>query len=280
MTYTGFVIRWRQGEKTKKVSSWPYKMITGNITTTTIRGLSPNTTYEFGISGLNEDQNSNTWYDLDLYGRRNILGDALEGPIATTIGHTLMYDIEFNSFDANSTQNHGPVIQRSSIGPTGIRSGEGHYGLILVGHSNIQNCNTSSFCCDSFDTILGKCKDESTYVCMGTITSGANFLDGDEDIGTHPLPGNGKTVMQYNDNIISNYYRELIDSPCGPALRLTSSKPQQVGAAWYPRQVEVGEGFETNFTFRISNPSLRYVIDDISIVYNIVLVAFFLKISP
>ncbi len=238
-------------------------MITGNITTTTIRGLSPNTTYEFGISGLNEDQSSNLWSNLDLYGRRQILDDAVEGPIATIIGHTLMYDIQFDNFDANSTQNHGPIIVSSSIGPTGIRSGEGHYGLVLVGHSNIQNCNASSFCCDSYDTIHGKCKDESTYVCMGTTTSGVHFLDDRDDTSTLTLPGNGKIVKTYNDNIISNYYRDLIDSPCGPALRLTSSKPQQVGAAWYPRQVEVGEGFETNFTFRISNPSLRYVIDDV-----------------
>lgn len=264
MTCTGFIIKWR--EEGNKSNSWADSMVTGNITVTTIRGLSPNTTYVFGISALNEDQNSEVWFNLDLYGRRKVLQDALEGPMATITGKTLHVDFEFLKFDANSTQNHGPEIESASlIGPTGTQSGEGHYGLVLVGHANVGNCNASSFCCDSFDPVLGICKDETSYVCMGTTSSDAtnygssdNFsggiVNGDDDM---LLPGSGKIVLRYNDTSIVTQYQDLFGSSCGPALRLTASQSQQVGAAWYPRQVEVGEGFETNFTFRISNPSLR-----------------------
>ena len=257
MTYTGFIIRWKEE---KNISdSWSQSMVTGNITTTTIRGLLPNTTYVFGISGLNEDQNSKLWYNLDLYGRRKIIDDAIEGPVATTTGHTLEFDIEFQFFNANSTQNHGPLIESASVGPTSIDSGEGHYGLVLVGHANIQNCNSSSFCCDSYDVNSGSCRDESTLVCMATNSPRSTTLPSFNDNNNTILPGNGKIVTTFNDSLVSRYYQDLFDAPCGPVLRLTVSEPHQVGAAWYPRQVEVGEGFETNFTFRITNPSLRYV---------------------
>ncbi|CAN0477360.1 unnamed protein product, partial [Ectocarpus sp. 8 AP-2014] len=48
-----------------------------------------------------------------------------------------------------------------------------------------------------------------------------------------------------------------VSRACGPALRLTSSRATSAGAAWYPREVTVGEGFDTTFTFRLSSPSLR-----------------------
>ena len=32
------------------------------------------------------------------------------------------------------------------------------------------------------------------------------------------------------------------------------------GAVWYTRQLEVSEGFDTEFMFRISNPSFRFVL--------------------
>ena len=51
---------------------------------------------------------------------------------------------------------------------------------------------------------------------------------------------------------------------CGPALRLTPSNPRSSGAAWYRRKIQVREGFDTTFTFRVSNPSLRcHVMDDV-----------------
>jgi hypothetical protein len=42
---------------------------------------------------------------------------------------------------------------------------------------------------------------------------------------------------------------------CGGSIRLTSSSPRQTGAAWYRRKQNVEEGFDTYFTFEISNPS-------------------------
>jgi hypothetical protein len=44
-------------------------------------------------------------------------------------------------------------------------------------------------------------------------------------------------------------------APCGPALRLTGSHSSQIGAAWYGRALDVREGFDTTFLFRISSPS-------------------------
>lgn len=42
---------------------------------------------------------------------------------------------------------------------------------------------------------------------------------------------------------------------CGPALRLTASKAKMSGAAWYNRKMQVREGFDTSFQFRLSDPS-------------------------
>jgi len=47
---------------------------------------------------------------------------------------------------------------------------------------------------------------------------------------------------------------ETATAPCGPALRLTGAHPDQAGAAWYGRQLQVREGFDTAFAFRISQP--------------------------
>ena len=257
MTFTGYIIKWR--EVSGKTNHWPHSMVVGNITTTTIRGLSPNTTYVFGIGGLNEDQNDELCIKLDLYGRRNMLDDAIEGSFETITGHTLTHDVWFQRFDANSTQNHGPVVQNSSLGPTGIETGEGHYGLVLVGHANIENCNSSSFCCDSYNKTTGRCNDvDSNHICLESLSlkEVVHKIVARKELD-RVLPGNGKIVERYNESSSLIRHGNLFDSPCGPALRLTASKSRQVGAAWYPRQVELGEGFEANFTFRISNPSLR-----------------------
>ena len=44
-------------------------------------------------------------------------------------------------------------------------------------------------------------------------------------------------------------------APCGPVLRLTPSLGGHTGAAWYARGVDVREGFDTTFLFRLANPS-------------------------
>jgi hypothetical protein len=250
MTYTGFVLRWRDVNAETSWDDSP-RMVTCNVTHTSIRGLNPNTEYEIGIAGLNEDQrNENWWKSLDLYGRRDRLNHSLEGGMTTLRGHTLGEDVYFPLFDANRTQNHGSQHISTSLGPTGMEGGEGHYGLFMVGNANIQNCNSSSFCCDSFDPDLRECIDESSYMCMST-----PFMEEEDttDGSMAFLPGAGVIVETVLDSLNESPY----DAPCGPALRLTSPDARERGAAWYPRQLEVGEGFDTQFTFRLSNPSLR-----------------------
>ncbi len=304
MTYTGYKIYWKKKKKEFKSESesWSNVETFGNITTTTIGNLEPDTTYIFGVAGLNENQSDGHWWnDLDVYGRRRSseksdnevhLGDVsslspsspLMGPIVEIEGHTLAHDIHFHRFDANSTLNHGPevhddvndhsndgddITSSSSLGPTGVDGGEGHYGLYLIGSATIQNCNTSSFCCDVFDEETGDCIDESSLTCLATfememgefhnnIQAETTFLhdqNDDEDQDTMQLPGGGKAISSlstYHDND-----RYLFNAPCGPALHLTHSSPRLKGAAWYHRQMEVGEGFDTQFSFEISNPSFR-----------------------
>ena len=138
-------------------------MIVGNITTTTIGGLETNTEYDVKISGIVEDQSNPVWKALDSYGRRAILEEGLVGNSISGTVHTLAYEFQFEYFNANMTQNHGPVSNQSVLGPTGLNSSEGHYGLHFVGDASVENCNASSICCDVFD-VDGNC-DDTTLVC-------------------------------------------------------------------------------------------------------------------
>ena len=248
MTCTGFVLKWR---KTSSVV-WQHSTVVGNVTTTTIRGLSSNTSYIFCVAALNENQSDSSWWDnLDLYGRRKVLEDALEGPITETRGCTLMADVNFQKFDANGTQNHGAALDQTSIGPTGISGGEGHYGLVLAGSASIANCNSSSFCCDDYNDKHGRCLDEATMTCL---SPGPSY---------HPFDENTDTMVVAKLSTYSQADRVLFNSQCGASLRLTPSEARARGAAFYPRQLEVSEGFDSNFTFEISNPSFRLVLDTI-----------------
>eukprot|EP01083_Nonionella_stella_P162419 533220_1 len=120
MTYTGYIIRWRK----ESSSTWMHNATFGNITTTTIGGLEPDSSYVFSIAGLNENQNDSKWWDIsDLYGRRNAIEGFIQGSFVEVTGHTLAYDFNFHRFDANSTLDHGPHAIPSSIGPTGCETG-------------------------------------------------------------------------------------------------------------------------------------------------------------
>jgi hypothetical protein len=59
------------------------------------------------------------------------------------------------------------------------------------------------------------------------------------------------------EELIANKGANLPNIACGPALRLTPSEARQSGAIWYPRKMNVREGFDTTFTFQISSPSLK-----------------------
>lgn len=234
MTYTGYVLKWREASS----STWQSSMVVGNITKTSVRGLRQNTTYSIGVSGLNEDQKNSTWWrSFDQYGRRKALEGALEGLIATIDARTLHADVDFSKFNANTTQNHGPVDARNRVWPGGLKTGGGHYGLTLVGDASIENCNASSSCCDKYDSNKN-CA--SGYWTCQTITDS-------QSKHSHCTIANEDSSDRYAG----------IRAICGPALRLTGSSPRLTGAAWYPRTLEVGEGFVTTFKIQMSNPSTR-----------------------
>ena len=126
------------------------------MTTTSVRGLQPATEYVFSIAALSEGReyaNEAT----DLYGRRDPSPSALLGTfsIYTNITATLAFDFDFSFFSANSTLNHTGATAVDSLGPTGQFGSEGHYGLVLVGSANVQNCNVSSTCCDGYNATIG-----------------------------------------------------------------------------------------------------------------------------
>jgi hypothetical protein len=63
----------------------------------------------------------------------------------------------------------------------------------------------------------------------------------------------------------ANKGANLPSAACGPSLRLTPSEARATGAAWYRRKVNVNEGFDTSFSFELSNPSLKCnVMDDVN----------------
>jgi hypothetical protein len=238
MTITGYKIQWRQQQKS---ASWEYSMIVGNITTTSIRSLEPNASYLVGISALCEDQGNDI--ELDMYGRReHAMTGALRSEVASISARTLETDIKFPYFSANLTQNHSSIYRSATLGPTGNFGGEGHFGLYLIGDASIENCNSSTFCCDSYDPLLGargSCGVLNSLVC--------------QDVGDSKLFELFTVVADSSPPLQVNL------ASCGPSLRLTGSHARLKGAAWYRRQMDVGEGFDTNFTFRISNPSVRCI---------------------
>lgn len=240
---TGYVLRYSRATHSSP-SDWN-EMLVGNITKTTIRGLEKNSLYHVSIAGLAGDQEQKGWWKLDSYGRlqdNSILSveisRALEGLNTTVTAHTLADDISFESFDANLTQSHGPIDSSSSIGPSGVEDGEGHYGLALIGDASILNCNSSSFCCDEYDPTLGGCNPE-TLTCRST-----PYRESDD---------NRFIFERFNETDAASH----IAAACGPALRLTGVSDRLRGAAWYRRPQDVAEGFLTTFRFRITEPSTR-----------------------
>jgi len=253
MTVTGYALYWRESG----LAAWSCEQIVGNVTTTTIRGLKPNTYYDLSISATTENQNDPEWEELDKYGRRSLLrGGLLSDKASYVSSSTLAHDFQFIQFDADSAVNHGPSVATSTTGPTGVLGGEGHYGLYLIGDANVENCNASVVCCDSFDPSVGPSSCGSSMVCAAAILE-AEWVDGQssERIPDN-LPGGGKRF--YATNSIA----KTATMKCGPALRLTASSPQLTGTTWYAREMEVGEGFDTTFSFRLANPSVRCNSDD------------------
>ena len=189
----------------------------------------------------------------------------------TNLTATLPYDFDFSHFDANKTVNHSAVDPRWSLGPTGVIGGEGHYGLTVVGDGNVQNCNESVACCDGYNASVGdggSCPASaatssepaySSFTCSAVGTVDPHYVDAQSGrsvpySSADMLPGAAKMIFPY----------ESVDrrpvpptARCGPALRLAPSAARMAGSVWYARQMNVREGFETTFTFRIAEGSLR-----------------------
>lgn len=250
-------------------------MIVSNITTTSVRGLLPQTEYVFAIATLAEGSFPEKYATLptDLYGRRALVNDsdaATQGdwsPYSSIIS-TLVNDFEFHLFNANNTLNHSSAIHLlDTNGPTGNFGSEGHYGLIIVGDANIQNCNVSSTCCDDYNSSYGFHSCQSSIICA---VSPINALASSfvvNGISRRELPSNIKYTHDNYSAITIQSYEEYqttsmasISKPsirCGSRLRLTPSFAKMSGSAWYPRKMNVYEGFETTFQFEISNPSFH-----------------------
>ena len=270
LTITGYVVQRREVGR----PSFGNDVIIGNVTTTTLIGLNAHTKYVFRIAGLVEDQRRGRtmdgvpkfeWLEVDLYGRRRPLPGAVVGVYSNPTHPvlTLKYDVHFTHFDANATLNHKAVNKgenQTTRDPLRVEGGEGHYGIRLVGDANIENCNASHACCD-FSNVNGTCN----LMCTNIQSTDATYLNGvtDRDVYTNEH-SNGIFIGQPSD-VFQEYAGVYnVTSSCGGALRLTASHARQTGAAWYPRKMNVREGFDTTFTFHLSNPSLTCdVMDDV-----------------
>ncbi|CAN0524471.1 unnamed protein product, partial [Ectocarpus sp. 12 AP-2014] len=101
---------------------------------------------------------------------------------------------------ANRTLNHSASHAAATLGPRGQWSGEGHYGLQLVGTAQIENCNRSASCCDAFNDTTGSCSSESgsageeagsPYYCAALATPGQTLAfetAGDDDESSSVQP--------------------------------------------------------------------------------------------
>jgi hypothetical protein len=145
LTVTGYIIRWKLKDDLKSLFPEENYVVVGNVTSTTLINLQPNTAYEIKIAALTEDQRKPEWQDIDLYGRRTMISDAIIGfdsPIATAT--TLSLDFNFSSFSAYNLLNQtniSAVKPLATLGPTGEVGGQGHFGLYVNGDTNV-----SSYC--------------------------------------------------------------------------------------------------------------------------------------
>eukprot|EP01038_Epipyxis_sp_PR26KG_P006359 gene6359-8759_t len=263
MTVTGYKILWFHPLYPSRISN----LTVGNVTTTSIRGLEPATEYVFAIAAMSEGSH-NAKLPTDLYGRRSPTPDAMLSAfsIYTNITATLLFDFDFGIFGANMTLNNSGSTYSNSLGPTGQYGSEGNYGLVLVGSANLENCNVSSTCCDGYNATIGvaSCGNYRSVcaVLPANMLAYPFVIDGVTRRGVPtnlPYSNGAPAEIQIVTlaELIANKGADAPSSACGPALRLTSSTARQSGASWYQRKVDVREGFDTTFTFRISNPSQK-----------------------
>ncbi|KAE9335289.1 hypothetical protein PR003_g13089 [Phytophthora rubi] len=273
MTVTGYRVAWKQC--TDDAFSPEQAIVVGNVTSTTLIELKSSTSYQVKVTPLTENQWrwSSEWKDIDLYGRRPVLPNAVFGndsPVSSCV-KTLVQDFVFPQFSARLLTNlsdlPNAIALRTTptLGPTGEVGDQGHFGLIVNGDTHVENCNASVSCCDGFDvtapigssTAVAGC----SYVCIESESRGATYINGSTHRSTPTnamtaVPFPAKQVYLFNSSSPSKPLDAApITATCGTSLRLTASQSFLTGAAWYPRQMNVREGFSTNFSFRAANPS-------------------------
>ncbi|KAG6598151.1 lectin domain-containing protein [Phytophthora cinnamomi] len=222
MAVTGYRVAWKQ---CMDVTFSPEQaIVVGNVTSTTLIELKSSTSYQVKVTPLTENQWrwSSEWKDIDLYGRRPVLPNAVVGidsPISLCL-KTLSQDFAFPQFSARLLTNLSAlpdaVALRTSptLGPTGEVGDQGHFGLYVNGDTHFQADR------------LQPCRDVPKQVYVFNSSSPSE-------------PGDAAPIT----------------AACGTSLRLTASQSFLTGAAWYPRQMNVREGFSTTFSFRAANPS-------------------------
>ncbi|KAH8059410.1 hypothetical protein JL722_5439 [Aureococcus anophagefferens] len=213
-----------------------FSVTLGNVTTTTIIGLDPDTRYVFAVAAVVEDRftDPDRIDTVDLYGRRPLMDGARVGPRSTFTNATatLVHDLSFSYFDANATVAHGAADPRSGLGPGGLVGGEGAWGLVLAGSANVEHCNASHACCDAFDAHAFALTGDGCAAASSPHRARRDFA---ADLRAALVP----------------------TAACGPAVRLTPAAPRRAGAVWYGRRLNVREGFDTTFVLRPSDPSRR-----------------------
>lgn len=179
----------------------------------------------------------------------------------------LLYEVENNLLKYNYYLKELDIVKSKNVnGPTGQFGGEGHYGLVFVGSANIQNCNVSSTCCDGYDPEIGLSSCNSGQSVCAVLP--AYMLAYDKAIGSvsrRGVPSNlpyengapSEIFLSTLTELEENKGASLPSIACGPAFRLTPSQARSSGSMWYKRKMNVGEGFDTQFQFEISNPSQK-----------------------
>lgn len=127
----------------------------------------------------------------------------------------------------------------------------------------VQNCNASVSCCDGYSSsAVGGETAHCTYTCSETEARASTYQNRttarSPPTNAHfAIPFPAKAVRSTSTSALPAGASSIapISNACGPALRLTASDSLLTGSAWYPRQMNVREGFETSFVFRLSNPS-------------------------
>ena len=121
-------------------------------------------------------------------------------------------------------------------------------------------------CCDGFNATIGlaSCGTGAT-VCATLLERRLEYPYVVDGISRRQVPSNlpydngsppEKVVLTLQE-LIHNAGAEMPSMSCGPSLRLTPSGARESGSVWYRRKVNVREGFDTTFSFQISNPSMK-----------------------